>query len=118
MLAAGLAVAVVVAGYRAHLHRKAGDEGRYCTNQLMMIDTAKEFAALKLGIMKGLIITGAQIAPYCRDGVMPRCPCGGHYTLNIVGRDPECSACNPKARAGTDEAGWHRLPPEDEVERR
>ena len=96
-----IAVLVLLAGalatslYRNIIRRRQAEaDGIYCTNQLLMLDTAKELAALKSGIMAGLPMPEALVARYCKDGVLPTCPSGGKYRLNIVGRNPMCSRCD------------------------
>lgn len=62
-----------------------------CINNLRQIDGAKNEWALENGKPKGTPVTAADIAPYIRGGVLPKCPAGGTYTIGKVGEPPTCS---------------------------
>ena len=62
-----------------------------CLNNLRQIDAAKQQWALE-NRKTAETIPGAQdIGAYLKDGVLPKCPGGGAYTLNAVGAHPACS---------------------------
>jgi len=63
-----------------------------CLNNLRLLETAKEPAALEKNYPEGHLVTIEEVAPYLKngfDGVV--CPRGGTYTLNAVGAEPSCS---------------------------
>jgi len=62
-----------------------------CINNLRQIDAAKNQFALEKGKKNGDAITEADITPYIRGGVLPKCPSGGTYTIGKVGETPTCS---------------------------
>ena len=62
-----------------------------CINNLRQIDAAKNQFALEKGKKNGDAITEADITPYIRGGVLPKCPSGGTYTIGKVGENPTCS---------------------------
>jgi hypothetical protein len=62
-----------------------------CINNLRQIDSAKEQWALANSKADGDQPDSAGVAEYLRSGRLPVCPAGGTYTLNPIGRDPECS---------------------------
>lgn len=62
-----------------------------CINNLRQIDAAKNQWALEKGKKSGDAVTEADIKPYLRGGVLPRCPAGGTYTIGKVGENPACS---------------------------
>ncbi len=62
-----------------------------CTNNLRMIDAAKEQCALERGLKDGAAVNEMMISKYLLKGKIPVCPAGGTYTLNPVGKNPTCS---------------------------
>jgi len=63
-----------------------------CRNNLRMIDDVKEQAALTLNYKAGDTLTEQDISSYLRGGFSGlACPKGGHYTINPVGKESECS---------------------------
>lgn len=69
---------------------------KICKNNLKMIDLAKEQWALDnkkssdaLPTWNDLLDSVSPSAPYLSQ--MPKCPDGGTYTLNAVGKNPTCS---------------------------
>lgn len=63
-----------------------------CINNLRMIDSAKEQAALALKLDDKATPTEEQISPYLKDGFQNmKCPRGGTYSVNPIGENPTCS---------------------------
>jgi hypothetical protein len=63
-----------------------------CRKNLLLIAFAKEEATYDMGLSEGDTVTAEQLRPYMRDGFEDlRCPEGGAYIINPVGRGPECS---------------------------
>lgn len=63
-----------------------------CVNNMRQITAAKEQAATDNHLTAGALLTEEQVEMYVPGGLKAlRCPRGGHYTLQPVGQDPECS---------------------------
>jgi hypothetical protein len=67
-----------------------------CINNLRMIDSAKEQAALEYSWKNGHPIEPgspdeAKVMEYLKNRTIPRCPCGGIYTIGPIGTLPTCS---------------------------
>jgi septal ring factor EnvC (AmiA/AmiB activator) len=62
-----------------------------CLNNLRQIDGAKQQWALENRKTAETIPSAQDIGAYLKDGVLPKCPGGGAYTLNAVGAHPACS---------------------------
>lgn len=62
-----------------------------CINNLRMIDGAKQQWALTNAKAAESMPTAQNLAPVFKNGVMPRCPAGGVYTIGIVKTPPSCS---------------------------
>jgi hypothetical protein len=60
-----------------------------CINNLRQIDAAKNEWALEKGKKDGDVPAKEDLMPYLRK--WPVCPQGGTYTINTVGKPPECS---------------------------
>jgi hypothetical protein len=65
-----------------------------CVRNLDVIDDAKRSWKLEKQKQDTDIPTVADIAPYLRDAVLPKCPAGGDYKINSVGEKPTCSISN------------------------
>ncbi len=63
-----------------------------CINNLRMIDGAIQQWALENKKTAQSIATERDIVPYLKDGVLPKCPSGGTYTIGAVGAAPTCSS--------------------------
>jgi ABC-type transport system involved in multi-copper enzyme maturation permease subunit len=61
-----------------------------CLNNLRQIDAAKQEWALENGKTNG-VVTANQLTNYLYDGIMPKCPSGGEYTIGKIGEPPTCS---------------------------
>jgi len=63
-----------------------------CINNMRIIDSAKEQAAMMYDYRDGDTVPEAQLSEYITGGLDTMvCPAGGDYTINPVGVDPECS---------------------------
>lgn len=74
---------------------KARDSARFnaCVNNMRILDSAKEQAALEFRIEEGTIAPADSIRKFMPNEYdAMACPAGGEYTVNPIGVDPECSA--------------------------
>jgi len=63
-----------------------------CINNMRMIDSGKEQAAMAHRYSDGQSIPEQEVSKYIKGGLESLyCPAGGVYTANPVGEDPECS---------------------------
>jgi hypothetical protein len=70
-----------------------------CINNLVMIDAAKQQLALESSLTNGTPIEEQQLTAYLKPGIVPevfKCPHGGRYTLNPIGKYPACSILKHK----------------------
>jgi hypothetical protein len=75
--------------------------GSVCINNLRLISHAKEAAAIKNNLQDGAQVTPADVNSYIDGGFDKlKCPQGGTYTLNPVGKAPECSVPGHKYDTG------------------
>ena len=83
----GLMAAIALPAF-ANARMHAQEVG--CTNNLRMLDAAKEQHAMMANLSEGALVTADQLSEYLFGG-MPECPEGGIYTLGPVGTPPSCS---------------------------
>ena len=93
---AGSARAVEIARLQAEMEARAkatapNPQRDACVNNLRQIDAAKQQWALEYNRPANAAPTPQDIAPYLTGNVMPVCPNGGTYTLNVVSNVPSCS---------------------------
>jgi hypothetical protein len=69
----------------------SADPSKKCINNLRTIDAAKEQCALEKNLKDGQVVSATDISKYLPGGMMPKCPDGGQYTINPIGKDPTCS---------------------------
>jgi hypothetical protein len=63
-----------------------------CINNMRQIDLAKEQLALERSYGEGKTIKEEDLSPYMIKGFSGlRCPKGGQYTINPLGKEPACS---------------------------
>src|SRR6266850_5303436 len=62
-----------------------------CVNNLSVIEQAKTSWALAKNKKQTDTPTANDLAPYLKDGVLPKCPAGGNYKINSIGEKPTCS---------------------------
>jgi len=62
-----------------------------CINNLRQLEAAKEQWALAGKKNQGDAVVESEVLQYVRGNKMPICPQGGHYTLNAIGENCECS---------------------------
>lgn len=70
------------------------DPRNACINNLRLLDSAKQQLELKTNLPPGTVVEPKQIQPFLsrgQEGVFPKCPAGGTYTLNPIGQLPTCS---------------------------
>lgn len=77
----------------ALVQAKAKRPLRACLNNLRMLDAAKEQAAMAHRYKDGDAVKDDEVGEYVKGGKVSGlvCPDGGHYILNAVGKEPECS---------------------------
>lgn len=66
-----------------------------CILNLKQIEGAKEAWALENKLSKGTPVNDGAINGYLKNSVLPQCPAGGTYTLEVVGTPPTCSMGKP-----------------------
>ena len=89
MAVIGLLAAIAIPSFM-----KARDvsQQNMCINNMRMIDAAKELVATDHNYKAGDIIPVQEVSQYVKEGFSSLvCPNGGHYTVNPVGQEPECS---------------------------
>jgi len=75
--------------YDNHFKDKAQDQ---CIDQLRLIDTAKEYAAMKDGVATGLHLNWDDISDLRGHNLRHlKCPAGGNYEPGPLGEDPVCT---------------------------
>jgi len=72
-----------------------------CINNLRMIDSGKEQAALANKWKPNEAVTTTVVNEYIKGNTTPECPAGGSYTYQVVGTNPTCNITTPTS---------HRLP--------
>ncbi len=89
---AGMAVAIAVPAF---LRARENSRGRACQENLSKLDGAKEQYALEKRVPQGgKVDMGDLVGKPDGSGYLrrvPVCPSGGTYTLNPIGKNPECS---------------------------
>jgi len=89
----GLLAAIAVPSF---IKARQTSQVNACINNMRMIDSAKEQAAMEQRSDGGAVLPNAQISPYLKGGLeSTMCPAGGDYTVNPVGTEPECSIHGP-----------------------
>jgi len=70
---------------------------RACVSNLLLLDAAKEKAAAAARLGTDDAVPEAQVEQHLNGGSLKDvvCPSGGWYTLNPVGRPPECAVHGP-----------------------
>jgi hypothetical protein len=65
-----------------------------CINNLRAIDAAINHFALENNKKPDDLVTLQDLTPYIKlnsTGQIPSCPCGGIYSVSIIGKPPTCS---------------------------
>ena len=71
-----------------------------CVNNMRMLDAAKEQAALALKHRAGDTVSEQEVSQSLKNGFSGLvCPKAGHYTINPIGQEPECSEHGPLSGA-------------------
>lgn len=79
-----------------------------CVNNMRMLDAAKEQAGMENSYRDGDTVSEQEVSQYLKNGFSGLvCPKDGHYMINSVGQDPECSVHGPLSGALK---GRQRLP--------
>jgi len=72
-----------------------------CYNNLRILEASKEQAALEHNYQDGKAIPEQELAPYLPKGVSGlTCHKGGQYTINPIGKAPECSTHGTRRERG------------------
>lgn len=66
-----------------------------CINNLRMIDSGKEQAALANKWAAGNAPSTIVVNTYIKGDSTPECPAGGAYTYNVIGTNPACNIISP-----------------------
>jgi len=82
----GLLAAIAIPNF---VKARTTAQGNACTNNIRMVDGAKEQWALENNKDDGDAITAGEVNAYIKGGA-PTCPAGGTYTYGAVGTDPTC----------------------------
>ena len=82
----GLLAAIAIPNF---VKARSTSQQNACINNLRQLDAAKNQWALEKGKKDGDVPTKEDLMPYLRK--WPVCPQGGTYTINTVGKPPECS---------------------------
>ena len=72
-----------------------------CINNLRMIDSGKEQAALANKWADSSTPTSTVVDSYIKGNTIPVCPAGGAYNYNLIGTNPVCNITSPTS---------HRMP--------
>ena len=72
-----------------------------CINNLRMIDSGKEQAALANKLADNTAVTTTVVDAYIKGTTTPVCPAGGTYTYQVIGTNPICNITSPTS---------HRMP--------
>lgn len=71
-----------------------------CVNNMRNIESAKAQAALKYHYREGDTVPEPEVSEFLTNGFGGlHCPKGGHYTINSVKQDPQCSVHGPLSSA-------------------
>ena len=70
------------------------EEMNACIGNLEAISAAKATLEVYHRKTNGQSVTAAEIANILRDENRLKCPAGGVYTLNPIGKEPTCSISN------------------------
>ncbi|OGV61149.1 MAG: hypothetical protein A2498_12805 [Lentisphaerae bacterium RIFOXYC12_FULL_60_16] len=89
LLFLALVAAVVVPSF---VRARNTAEQNACIGNLRQIDSAKEQWAMAHRIPEGAEVNTTAVNQYIKGNTTPRCPGGGTYHYNRIGRDPDCTA--------------------------
>jgi hypothetical protein len=84
----GFVVMIVVPAFVAGTRFRQANP---CINNLRQIESAKDQWKLENNKKDGDAVTEADLKPYFKDEIFPKCPAGGTYIIGRVGEDPKCS---------------------------
>lgn len=71
-----------------------------CANNMRILDAAKDQAALAHNYKADDPVSEQEVSQYLKNGFSGLvCPKDGHYKINPVGQDPECSVHGPLSGA-------------------
>ena len=91
----GIIIAIAVPAF---LRARENSRGQACQENLSKIDGAKEQYALEFKVSNGATVAFTDLTNPGSAGsgegylkTEPKCPAGGSYTIEVIGKDPECS---------------------------
>ncbi len=91
-LAGTLALFLVTNIVGSFVRAKLTSNTNACTNNLRIIDSAKEQWAKANDTNNCQVVTDNDIFKYMKNGRAPNCPSSkGRYTLSKIGESPQCS---------------------------
>jgi hypothetical protein len=104
----GFVVVIVVPAFVAGTRFRQANP---CINNLMQIQSAKDQWKLENNKKDGDVATEADLKPYFKDEIFPKCPAGGTYIIGRVDENPKCSIGtsawpNDHVFPGDDKENW------------
>lgn len=91
ILVASIAL-LVIATIPVTVNARGTAQRNACMNNMRMLDSAKEQAALEHNYRDGATVPESEVSEYLKKGFSGLvCPKGGRYTINPLGQDPACS---------------------------
>ncbi len=89
----GLLAAIAIPSF---VKARAESQSKACINNLRIMDSAKEQAAMAAGWADAsAVATGSaaetNVLSYVKGNALPTCPANGTYAWNAIGVDPTCT---------------------------
>lgn len=89
MTVVGIIGFLAVLGLPNFLQARNSARASMCVNNMRIISAAKDQDALENNLAAGA--PSPNYLNYIKNGVLPVCPAGGTYTINVIGTNPTCS---------------------------
>jgi hypothetical protein len=91
LAAAGIIAAVLILGLFFFVPSHGVDQQAWCNNNIRQIDAVIEQWTLEHKKTNGTPVFASDIAPYFKNGELPKCPIHETYLFTNVGDVPVCS---------------------------
>ena len=75
---------------------RATSQKNGCIENIRQMEGAKEQWAMSAGRSQGDTVVTTDVMAFLKGGVVPSCPGGGTYTLNVIGTDAACTISGHK----------------------
>ena len=75
---------------------RATSQKNGCIENIRQMEGAKEQWAMSAGRSQGDTVVTTDAMTYLKGGVVPKCPGGGTYSLNVIGTDAACTISGHK----------------------